>query len=554
MCGIWAHVLSQNATEFTEADFVKHAALFKANARRGPDQHTTAKHPRYHMAFDRLAIHDMSALGNQPFREFFPDGSTFIYMCNGEIYNYEALVSTYALIPTSQSDCEVIGKLFKHFNGDFARVVAELDGEFAIVGAHININGNIETVCVARDPFGVRPLYYRSSPNGYIFSSLLAGTLDADAYESHHVPPGEHWVISNVDGNFFVRKTIYFDVRSLVANSASADCHKRPRMRIKSIVADALIDAVAKRLRSDRKVGFMLSGGLDSSLVVAIASKLLGKKVRTFSIGMPGGTDLAYARRVAEHLGTEHTEVHFTPAEGIRVIPEVIRAIETYDITTVRASVGQYLLAQHISKETDVKVILNGDGSDEAMMGYLYNYFQPSDAEGHEDSIRLLQEIHCFDGLRVDRTLSHHGLEARVPFLDPAFVDLMLWLPAEWRSPKPPNRIEKEFIRQTFDTLYPNLLPQEVLWRKKEAFSDGVSQTDKSWSTMIQEWVAENHVSEATDEEMKKHIVPHTQEGRYYRDLFDAFFPNQAHIVPHYWLPKWTDCTDPSARHLSVYT
>lgn len=517
MCGIWAYILKSGSN-------IAVPRLYDTVKVRGPDSTNILYETNYFFAFHRLAIHDLTSAGNQPFVFDLGKGRHFIYMCNGEIYNYDLLLQGFPeIVPSSRSDCEVIGHLFKLFSEDFERVVRLLDGEFAIVG--IVVKGTeIERTVVARDPFGVRPLYWATNADGTTYSSLLRGI--PTGLKAMHFLPG-YFRDNNTLKRYFVIKTSHMETAH-------------------DMIVKSVIRCVAKRMSTDRPMGFLLSGGLDSSLVVAVAVKILNiPRVRTFSIGMPGGTDLKYAKMVADFLGTEHTEVHFSPVEGVTTIPKVINATETYDITTIRASTGQYLLAKYISEKTDIKVILNGDGADEAQMGYLYNYFHPSHEAAHQDSLRLLDEIHCFDGLRVDRCLGAHGLEARVPFLDPDFVNMCLSIPVELRVPTE-TRMEKQFIREAFEMYCPRILPQAVLWRKKEAFSDGVSKVEKSWSEIIQESIGPQLIA------TKSHIQPPTPEAAYYREIFDQIFPGQQHILPHYWLPKWTDSTDPSARTLKL--
>lgn len=500
-----------------------------------------------HLCFHRLSIHDLSHHGDQPFVHHFK-GMKVTVMCNGEIYNWKELIDRFDIRMSSHSDCEVIGHLFQKCNFDIEKTVSLLHGEFALVLIAEHANGQRD-IYAARDPFGVRPLYYAHNKRGIVLSSLLAGITRLDAsLRGDHLPPGcilhcarEETVL-----------TSFYDIRTRIheAKLHTADMYSHYKR-----VTDALIQAVRYRLDSDRKIGFLLSGGLDSSLIVAIAVKILGvKNAHTFSIGMDGSQDLLYAKKVAQHLDTKHMSVYFTPKEGCASIYNVVEALETYDITTIRASIGQYRLAKYISESTDIKVILNGDGSDEVSCGYMYFHHAPSGKAAHEEAIRLLREIHRYDGLRVDRTLSHFGLEARVPFLDPLFVEAYLSVPRAWRTPdKSVGQMEKQFLRDAFHTLYPDLLPPEVLYRTKEAFSDGVS-GQVSWYEILQKWcndmVSEEEFAVA---KKKEHIQPETKEAYFYRDIFDSMHPNHAQILPHYWMPKWTHAKDPSARTLKIY-
>lgn len=484
------------------------------------------------MVFDRLAILGLSSHGDQPFVEELSDGRQFVYMCNGEIYNHRELAEQYGFTMTTGSDCEIIGKMFAQTE-DFGGVVRLLDGEFSIVGVITKHDVVLETI-VARDPFGVRPLFYTKNQSGVVFSSTVAGCPPG----SQQFPPGEYWRIIKrmtdiIGWKYYIMNKYFYPVTTDIG-------------QLQTRIVQSLVKAVRKRLQSERPLGCLLSGGLDSSLVVSIAARILGgENIQTFSVGMPGSSDLAHARKVAEALHTRHTEVTFTPEEGIAAIPEVIRATETYDITTIRASVGQFLLAKYISEKTDVKVLLNGDGADEAQMGYLYFYGSPTHESSYNESLRLLRDIHYFDGLRVDRTLGWYGLEARVPFLDPEFIEACMTVPPELRVPTQ-TRMEKYFIRNAFKTLFPDCLPEDVLWRKKEAFSDGVSQQSKSWYQVIQDALAETPIVQVPG------IQPHTPESSYYRSVFDTLFPGQHAIIPYYWMPKWSSTTDPSARTLTT--
>ena len=316
-------------------------------------------------------------------------------------------------------------------------------------------------------------------------------------------------------------------------------------------IVDTFEHAVHKRIRNDnvsRPIGCLLSGGLDSSLVAAVAAKhlkLKGEVLNTFSIGMKGATDLKYAKQVASFIGSNHTEIIFTEKEGIEAIDEVIKITETYDITTIRASVGQYLLSKWISKNTNIKIILNGDGADECEMGYLYFYNAPDSLEAQKDSLRLVREIHYFDGLRVDRNISYHGLEARVPFLDKDFVKLFLnKIPPKFKVPS--FVCEKYLIRKAFERF--NILPSEVLWRRKEAFSDGVSPLTKSWFEILTDYFNSQSIPITLENKVN---TPYTKESTYYRLRFIELFGSTGEkVIPHFWLPSWSNEKDPSARKL----
>jgi len=315
-------------------------------------------------------------------------------------------------------------------------------------------------------------------------------------------------------------------------------------------------NAIKKRLMTDRRIGCLLSGGLDSSLVAATLLKQLKEAhvqypLQTFAIGMEDSTDLLAARKVANHIGSEHHEVLFNSEEGIQVLDEVIFSLETYDITTVRASVGMYLVSKYIRKNTDSVVIFSGEGSDELTQGYIYFHKAPSPEKAEEESERLLKELYLFDVLRADRTTAAHGLELRVPFLDHRFSSYYLSLPPDMRIPK--NGIEKHLLRETFEDS--NLIPKDILWRPKEAFSDGITSVKNSWFRILQEYI-EHQVDDAMMAAAAQKFpfnTPKTKEGYYYRQIFERHYPGRADWLTHYWMPRWINATDPSARTLAHY-
>jgi asparagine synthase (glutamine-hydrolysing) len=317
----------------------------------------------------------------------------------------------------------------------------------------------------------------------------------------------------------------------------------------KLAVAYALTDAVKKRMMTDRRdIAVTLSGGLDSSLIAALVAKELKEQGKpppqTFSIGMKGSTDLFYARQVADWIGSVHTEIVLTPEEFFAAIPEVIYHIESFDTTTVRASVGNWLVAKAIRENSDCKIVFNGDGSDEVWGSYLYFNGAPSDHAFEAEVTRLLTDIHMFDVLRSDRSISSHGLEPRTPFLDKQFVAVARSVPTEMRRPIRGLRPEKWLLREAFKDS--GLLPPDVLWRQKEAFSDGVSGTEKSWYQITQEMALERMGADVKE-----------PEKFYYRAIYDSYYgAATAEVnVPYFWMPRWSPgATDPSARTLAVYS
>jgi asparagine synthase (glutamine-hydrolysing) len=550
MCGIWAYVLHTpisniHTIDSTFPDNFKNALDASQSLQcRGPDNTSHHIGDKHLFAFHRLAIHDLSSSGEQPFIYHFPNGVCIELICNGEIYNYKELIQQFSFDMKSSSDCEVIGYLMYYYKFDIHSVLKILRGEFAFI-AYVKHIDDTEEIIIGRDTFGVRPLYYGFTKYGLVLSSMISGIIplqhdNEDDIKAYHFPPGNFY---REEIKYIDQKTFKTCCKDVFTSFKLLPCVYKSLLRenvatFYKEITDTFIHAVKIRLDSERDVGFFLSGGLDSSLVVGVATKILGlTKPKTFCIGFDeNAPDIQFAQKVVDHLDTDHTCVIVDCETAIASVPEVIKALETYDTTTIRASTPQYLLAKYISTKTTIKVILNGDGSDEVSMGYLYNFYAPDDESAHADSLRLLKEIHCFDGLRVDRTLGAHGLEARLPFLDIDYVKAYLNVPLDFRRPSSIS-MEKQLLRDAFNTLYPDLLPKEIMYRKKEAFSDGVSKVDKSWYKILQD----------------RAFAVNKTEKEWYKEIFDREFPGQDHICPHFWMPQWTNATDPSARTLTVY-
>ena len=327
---------------------------------------------------------------------------------------------------------------------------------------------------------------------------------------------------------------------------------------ILNTICEQLCNAVKKRVSTtEREVACLLSGGLDSSLITGLVCKfntLPTEKVKTFSIGLSGSDDLKYAREVADFLKTDHYEVVVTEDEMFDAIPEVIAKIESYDTTTVRASVGNYLISKYIKNNSDAKVIFNGDGSDEVTGGYMYFHEAPDEFCFDAECRRLLQDIYTFDVLRSDKSISCNGLEPRTPFLDRNFVQFYMSLPASMRCHNKKGDCEKFLLRKAFHNK--GVIPESVLWRTKEAFSDGVSGDRKSWYQIIDDKIVERFGSkyDITTRNSDRIInPPTTREQKYYRDIFDNLYPNLASVVPYFWMPKFIEANDSSARTLKIY-
>ena len=547
MCGIcvlWgAHV-----------DPAAHRACLEALVPRGPDvtesERVEVDGLELLVGFTRLHIQGAKGGAEQPFR--MTDGR--IVLCNGEIFNSDILIRQLGLVvPEGSSDCAVIPALLER-GFDEHTVARQLDGDFAIVIIH----PKEKTVTVVRDPYGVRPLFYASGPDWTGLASELKG-LPKTATFVEAVAPGT-----------VVEYSLTTPDSAIVQTWHQTPWLKTPywRASLEGLTAGgqalrhALEEGVKKRLTTVRAIGACLSGGLDSSLVAAIAARILAKQgvpLHTYSVGMEGSPDLAAARIVAAHIGSIHHERVLTAEDCLAVIPEVVRAIESFDITTVRASVGNYLVGRLVVTETpDVKVVLNGDGADEVLGGYLYMRAAPDDAAFEAETDRLLAEIHRYDVLRSERSMAAHGLESRSPFLDRQFVSVARSLPTDALRPSG-TMMEKTILRTAFSTC--GLLPEKILWRRKEAFSDGISRAEKSWFVMAAAAGEANAAGLGPDGWKRKAATyeinpPPTAEALWYRDLFHEHYPQTAAatVAPAMWMPRFVNATDPSARTLALYT
>jgi asparagine synthase (glutamine-hydrolysing) len=504
------------------------------------------------IGFSRLHIQGSTSGAEQPFR--MTDGR--LVLCNGEIFNSDILVRQLGLVvPAGSSDCAVIPALLER-GLPLTEVARQLDGDFAIVVVDLKAG----TVTVARDPYGVRPLFYaRGSKWTGLASELKGFPKEPNATLVEVVEPGTV-VVYSLDPTVAKKETVWHQPPWL----------KTPywRSSLEGLTAGgqalkhALEEAVRKRLTTVRAIGACLSGGLDSSLVAAIAAKQLTKKgvrLHTYTVGMEGSPDLVAARLVAKHIKSVHHERILTAEECLAVIPEVVKAIESFDITTVRASVGNYFVGRLVAAKTpDVKVVLNGDGADEVLGGYLYMRAAPDDAAFEAETDRLLAEIHRYDVLRSERSMAAHGLESRSPFLDRQFVSVARSLPTDALRPSA-SMIEKSILRTAFSE--DGLLPESVLWRRKEAFSDGISRAEKSWFQMAaaqgEAVVGSGSGSLGWKAKAAGYEVnpPPTAEAFWYRELFHRNYPVAASkaVAPAMWMPRFVAATDPSARTLSLY-
>ena len=553
MCGIWAFInLIKNKNYNYNNLFID----FMKIKHRGPDlSNLSIINKDVMVGFHRLAIIDPSFNSNQPY--ILEDGlRTIVFLCNGEIYNYKSLIINHELDINTNSDCLVIPKLYLKYTEPesssidmFSKLFINnqnnsIKGEFAFILLEFDNLYNLKHIISCRDEIGIRPLYYNKPNNTIMFSSEIKGmTTISDSVEEF--PPGEILNI-HIDNLMGINHIYKYNFRT-VYNTIPSDLYNTESYYL-DLIRNAVINSVKLRLLSDKPIAFLLSGGVDSSLVAAISSKLLKVPIKTFCCGMNRGTDLMYAKLVASHIGSSHTEVIFSKELGLETISDVIYTTETWDTTTIRASVGQYLVCKHIGLNTDCKVVLVGEGPDEVCSSYLFNYYAPSDVELDNAAKDYVREIHKFDGRRADRCISRWGLEGRVPFLDPSFIEAYWSLPAQWRHPQYKG-IEKWWLRKAFDGL--DILPHDVLWRKKEAFSDGVSDKQESWYEIIQ-----NHI--LTQSFTFDPTFAPTLEAAYYKQIFiNHFGENRINILDNYWQPRWINggesYVDPSARKLNIY-
>lgn len=509
-------------------DFEKIKKSFEKSNSRGPDGTSYYNANSALLGFKRLAIMGLNEFGMQPFS--YDDK---VLVCNGEIYGFrdikiELLKKGYSF--KSDSDCEILLPLFKEFGFE---MFSKLDAEFAL----IIYDKKEDKIIAARDPLGIRPLYYGKSKSNdtYIFASEPKILVDL-VEDIFPFPPGYYF-----DGEKFIQYSFITDVES-----------KHTRMRdVEKNIHSLLVEGVRKRLDSDAPIGFLLSGGLDSSLVCSIATKILKKPIETFAIGMEkDAIDLKYAKEVADYLKTNHHEVIITRDDVISSLEEVIYNLATYDITTIRASVGMYLLCKYIHENTDIKVLLTGEISDE-LFGYKYTDYAPNPEEFQKESKKRIDEIHMYDVLRADRCISSNSLEARVPFGDLTFVKYVMEIDPKIKM----NRYNKGkyLLRKAFEGDY---LPKDILYREKAAFSDAVGH---SLVEDIKEFAEDYYTDEEFEINRKKYTFaqPFTKESLMYREIFEKYYPGQAHMIKDFWMPNksWKGCDvdDPSARFLKNY-
>jgi len=510
MCGIvCAFDLKSSSTEL-RPQILK---MSKKIRHRGPDWSGIYSDRNTIIAHERLAIVDPTS-GQQP---LFSDDETLILAVNGEIYNHKNLKSEYVdnYSFKTKSDCEVIIPLFNKMGLDF---INKLNGIFAFALYDKKTNNYL----IARDHMGIIPLYMGWDKNGTFYIASELKSLEDVCPKIQLFPPG--YYLTNKDD----KPVKWYD-----RDWSSYENVKDNKTSIKDL-HDALSDAVHRQLMSDVPYGVLLSGGLDSSITSALAKKFASKRIESndtkgawwpqlhsFSVGLEGSPDLKAAQTVAKHIGTIHHEIKFTIQEGLDAIREVIYHLETYDVTTVRASTPMFLMARAI-KSLGIKMVLSGEGADELFGGYLYFHKAPSPKEFHEETVRKLNKLHQYDCLRANKSLAAWGIEGRVPFLDKEFIDVAMRL-----NPKDKmitsDRMEKWVLRKAFESY----LPETVVWRQKEQFSDGVGY---SWIDTLKKTVEKN-ISDSAIKNAHFRFpqqTPQNKEEFYYREIFNEYFPSES--------------------------
>ena len=517
------------AIETDRPDLARIEAALKKTESRGPDDQRIAVLEHAVLGFQRLSIMGVESSGMQP---FFLNGNAAI--CNGEIYGFRPLkkeLQAKGYVFQSDSDCEILLPLYAEYG---TGMFEKLDAEFACV----IYDGTSRSLIAGRDPIGIRPLYYGFTSEGEICFASEAKNLAGFVEHILPFPPGHYYK----DGKFVCYRDMT-KVDEVVHDDLETVCTN---------IHDLLVDGVLKRLDSDMPVGYLLSGGLDSSLVCAIGAAQSDKPIETFAIGMDtDAIDLKYARQVADYIGSNHHELIMTEQEVLDTLEEVIAELATFDITTIRASMGMYLICKKIREISDVRVLLTGEISDE-LFGYKYTDFAPSPDEFQKESQKRIHVLHMYDVLRADRCISTHSMEARVPFGDLAFVKYVMSIDPAMKMNT--YNMGKYLLRHAFEA--DKLLPESILFRQKAAFSDAVghSMADDLKAFAQAQYTDEEFEQKASIYEW---ATPFTKESLLYREIFEKYYPGQAQMIAGFWMPNkaWEGCNvnDPSARALSNY-
>jgi asparagine synthase (glutamine-hydrolysing) len=543
----------------SSSDLYKSAMLLQPG---GPDRTVCYDIGDYSLfiVFFRLAVMDPSIRGDQPFT--YEDDKRQLYLvCNGEIFNFRKLCDKYDIVLHSGCDCEMLLHLYRLIGLD--AMIKELRGEFAFTICEIIKETGEVKLFTGRDCCGKRELYITGDDTEVVICSEMKASPFLKASKEYYVrqvKPRHYLEISNLDEQLCNESTLkytqWLDFSKIPVTIYDPD-------EAKQKLVDCLIDCVQIRETSDIETVFLVSGGLDSSLVCAIGNehyKRHGKKVRMFSAGLESGsTDHKYAKITTQHFGDNviYTHVIFTEQEAVDSLYKVIYHVETYDITTTRAAIIQFLLVRWIRKHIGRCVILVGEGPDELLSGYIYFLNAPNEFEMHLKNVESINDTHLFDAKRTGKTTSAHGCEVRIPYLDEEFIKLVFSIDPKLRMPQ--NGITKWLLRDAFSET--GLLPDEVLWRKKEALSDGCSGKDRSWFQILREYID----TQVSDEEYETHkndysyLPPISKDAYYFRKVFCEHFGNStetAKVLPYFWLPSWVGdgVNEPSARVLDAYS
>lgn len=544
MCGIWAFLARG---PISPAKRAKLEAAFDRLQHRGP---SASRLKEYHdgrvlLGFKRLAIVDPTMAGMAPFHY-----ADMACVCNGEIYNYEILEvelrEKHSDKFNSQCDTEVILPMFEYVNRDIVELCKRLDGEFAFVIYDKRDN----CLWYATDEISMRPIYIGRTEEGEIvISSELIGLNDL-CVEIVRVGASGYGRISldNPKGALAYSEFYSFE-RSSFLNISFEDAKKR----LREIFIQNVKDKIHYGTRDD---GFFLSGGIDSSLVAGIAAKLRHpKKIKTFTVGFSEeATDVIYARKVAQYIGSEHHEIILSEKEAVDHLEEIIKVLGTFDQTTVRASTPLYLATKKIKQQyPEIYILYNGELADELQGGYLYFRNAPSALAHKAETIRRLKAVHNYDGLRCDRVCAAFGIEARFPFFSKALLDFVLALPPEFMNPATHKGVEKFMIREAFSGT--DYIPDQVLWRTKNALSDATS-VKSSWKELLKKETADRVSDEEFNQRNKRwlHSPPDTKEDFFYRRVFEKYYEGAHNTIPYKWLPLWCgDVKDSSASMLTVF-
>jgi asparagine synthase (glutamine-hydrolysing) len=565
MCGICGMLMREGLSpEQKKALLLEYHKSSRLIKHRGPDRTIDIQLDSpidMNITFHRLAIMDPSTKGDQPFR--YEDESRTIYViCNGEIYKYKDIAKEEGFKLISGSDCEVIPHLYKKYGlVGMGYICKRFNSEHAFAIHDIDMKTGDYKLILSSDRYGIRPLFTKTDSQGFYYSSELQGLPNLKSLDGkvERFPPRHYGVIEKKDGKLGEMK--YYEYYRVKPDPDEKICNDLEEA--KRGIRELLIDAVISRLDADRPMGCLLSGGWDSSRVAAIIARHLhkaGKRLRTFSIGIKGtdSLDKPYAEMVSKFIDSDHTHVEFTEQEFIEALIHVIRATGTFDITTIRASTGQYLISKWISQNTDIKVLFVGDLADEEEGAYSYTKLAPSSEAFHLDCIRLIEDVHFFDGLRADRAVSHFGIELRLPFGDHRLIDFIFRLDPKLLMPSYNKGIEKYLSRLAFAE--EKLVPHEVLYRAKEALSNGMTGKARTWIDIIKEMTDAMYSSDdliAGQVKYAFHLPPPTKEALFYRNIFCEYFGENASVaktIPYFWLPKWCgDITEPSAHVLPTY-